>query len=89
MRTFCVDNDYSYPGNTVIDTISLGGIVSTGSYGTGWNVSTVSDFLVEIRIVDWKGNLRTYSAQDSDQEVWKAAKMSLGLFGVVYDFKMK
>mmetsp|Transcript_22898 Transcript_22898/g.31922 ORF Transcript_22898/g.31922 Transcript_22898/m.31922 type:complete len:510 (+) Transcript_22898:87-1616(+) len=89
LRQFCKENNFSYPANTVIDTISLGGIVSSGSYGTGWDVPTVSDYCVEIRIVDWQGNLRTYSISDQDQDAFRAAKMSLGLFGIVYDFKFK
>lgn len=72
------------PFNVVLESVRIGGLVATGSHGSGWETPTLSDLVEAIEIVDAAGNLVCYSAASHGPEVMKAARLNLGLFGIIY-----
>lgn len=72
--------------NGVIPTVlQLGGFVSAGCHGTGWNQPTVSDLLeaVEMVVVDENGKaaLRRFTAEDAEEMA--AIRVHLGTIGAI------
>ena len=61
--------------------------------GTGWDCKAIVDYVVEMRIVDSKGTLRTFRKSDpscpndpdANDELFKAVQANLGMFGIIYD----
>jgi hypothetical protein len=89
VNNFLDRHDLIIGSNVVLTCVRMGGIVSTGSHGTGMNYSTISDRVYEIRIVDSDGNLRTYNEDTTDPQVMSAVRLSMGTFGIVYDVVLR
>lgn len=70
-----------------IDTQSIAGAISTGTHGTGLSLKSLSSMVDALRIVDATGSVRTID--DSNQHQMRAARVSLGLLGIVTQVKMK
>ena len=62
-------------------------VVIPSLQGVGWDVQTVSDGLVSMRIVDSNGDLRTYSMAD-DLDMMRAVQCNLGLWGIIVDLTL-
>lgn len=60
---------------------TLGGAISTGAHGTDFHNGGMEDPIVEMKIVDAAGRLRSVSRGDPDLA---AAKVALGTLGIVY-----
>jgi hypothetical protein len=73
---------YALPFNVVLESVRFGGLVATGSHGSGWNNRTLSDLVHAIEIVDAAGELRRFEAGVDAAEVLSAARMHLGMFGL-------
>ncbi len=71
-----------------IDTQSLAGTISTGTHGTGSSFGTMSTQVVKLRIVNGLGKVVTCSDEDN-QELFKAAQVSLGLLGVITEITLQ
>ncbi len=77
------------PWNVVLETVRVGGIASTGTHGTGKATATVGDLVEALEVVDTQGQLRTLSEQTVGAEVMNAARVGLGLFGVIARVKLR
>lgn len=77
------------PWNVVLENVRLAGIASTGTHGTGKNTSTVGDLVDAFEVVDAEGNLRVLSDETVGPEIMSAARMGLGLFGVIARMKLR
>ncbi|MFV9506503.1 MAG: FAD-binding protein, partial [Oscillochloridaceae bacterium umkhey_bin13] len=73
---------YALPLNVVLESVRFGGLVATGSHGSGWNNQTLSDLVHAIEIVDATGTLRRFEVGVATPEVLSAARMHLGMFGL-------
>jgi len=71
------------PTSVVLTAVLLGGVVSTGSHGTGYNQPIIGDYVHSITMVMWDGTMKVLSKEDG--EVFEAAKCSLGSFGLIYE----
>ena len=61
--------------------LTLGGLISTGSYGSSLDTSSVlADSIVSLDLIDARGELLTFSTNDS---LLRAARISLGTLGVI------
>ena len=60
---------------------TLGGAVSVGAHGTDFKAGGISDAILELKIVDHQGELRTVTRDDDDMS---AAMVALGTLGVIY-----
>ena len=65
-----------------IDTQALAGAVSTGTHGTGPTLGNMSTQVAGLRLVLADGDILDCSAE-REPEVFRAARVSLGLFGVI------
>lgn len=53
---------YALPCNVVLESVRFGGLIATGSHGSGWNNHTLSDLVHSIEIVTASGQLRKFEA---------------------------
>ena len=61
---------------------------ATGSHGSGWNNPTLSDLVHAIEIVTASGELRKFESSVDSDEVMNAARLNLGMFGIMYRITM-
>ncbi len=72
------------PFNVVLESVRIGGLVATGSHGSGWETPTLSDLVEAIEVVNAAGEVVCYRAATHGPEIMNAVRLSLGLFGVIY-----
>jgi hypothetical protein len=77
------------PWNVVLETVRIAGIASTGTHGTGKLTSTVGDLVEAFEVVDAAGELRVLSEETVGAEIMNAARLGLGLFGVIARIKLR
>lgn len=70
-----------------INVQSIAGALSTGTHGTGANLGTLATQMVEITLINGKGELITLSK--SDGEAFKCAQISLGALGILVKIKLQ
>lgn len=72
------------PGNIVgTRNITFGGLMATGSHGSGRTAPPMSDLLTEVEMVLPSGEVCTFSDEASGKELMDALRLNLGLFGVM------
>ncbi|MCI0553892.1 MAG: FAD-binding protein [Anaerolineae bacterium] len=79
---------YTLPLNVVLESVRFGGLIATGSHGSGWNNSTLSDLVHAIEIVTASGQLHKFQVGVDSDEVMNAARLNLGMFGIIYRITM-
>jgi hypothetical protein len=77
------------PWNVVLENVRLAGIASTGTHGTGRATSTVGDLVEAFDVVDARGRLRRLANETVGRDVMSAARLGLGLFGVIARMKLR
>jgi L-gulono-1,4-lactone dehydrogenase len=77
------------PWNVVLESVRVAGIASTGTHGTGRVTATVGDLVEAFEVVDPEGRLRTLSDETVGVEVMSAARLGLGLFGVIARVRLR
>ncbi len=77
------------PWNVVLETVRVAGIVSTGTHGTGKATQTVGDLVEALEVIDAEGALRVLSDETVGPEIMSAARLGLGLFGVIARVKLR
>ncbi len=60
---------------------TYGGIVSTGCHGSGIKFQSTSDLVVALEVITSNGENKTFT--NSDGEIMNAARLSLGMFGII------
>ena len=68
---------------------TIGGAVATGTHGTSQKYASLSSSIKSLKMVMADGSVRVFSELDGDQDSWKAAKLSLGLMGVIVEVTIK
>ncbi len=71
-----------------IDAQSIAGAISTGTHGTGIQFGSLSTQAVAFTIVTSEGNILECSTS-KNQEVYRAAQLSLGLLGVIVKITLR
>jgi hypothetical protein len=74
---------YALPLNVVLESVRFGGLIATGSHGSGWNNSTLSDLVHAVEVVTASGEIRKFEAGADSDDVMNAVRLSLGMFGVM------
>lgn len=77
------------PTNVVPELIQYGGLVATGSHGSGWDMPTLSDLIESIDIIDSSGTVRVYTEAGVGGDVMNAARLNLGLFGIIHRMTLR
>jgi hypothetical protein len=77
------------PWNVVLENVRVAGIVSTGTHGTGRTTATVGDLVDAFEVVDSHGRLRVLSEETVGAEIMSAARLGLGLFGVIARVRLR
>ena len=78
------EHGYALPLNVVLESVRFGGLIATGSHGSGWNNPTLSDLVHAIEIVTASGELRRFETGVDSEEVMNAVRLNLGMFGIMY-----
>ena len=71
-----------------IDRQTIAGAISTSTHGTGINFGTLSTQVAALRVVNAEGDLQEISPA-TDGELFRAAGVSMGLFGVITQVRLK
>jgi L-gulono-1,4-lactone dehydrogenase len=77
------------PWNVVLENVRIAGIASTGTHGTGRATATVGDLVEAFEVLDVEGRPRVLSDETVGPEVMSAARLGLGLFGVIARIKLR
>jgi len=77
------------PWNVVLENVRVAGIASTGTHGTGRTTATVGDLVEAFEVLDSEGRFRVLSEETVGAEVMSAARLGLGLFGVIARVKLR
>ena len=77
------DHGYALPLNVVLESVRFGGLIATGSHGSGWNNPTLSDLVHAIEVVTASGEVRKFEAGTDSDDVMNAVRLSLGMFGIL------
>lgn len=77
------------PWNVVLENVRVAGIVSVGTHGSGTSTSTLGDLIEALEVVDSSGKLRTLSEATIGVEAMNAARLGLGLFGIIARVKLR
>ena len=72
------------PLNVVLESVRMGGLIATGSHGSGWINQTLSDLVHAIEIVTATGDLRRFEAGVDGDDVMNAARLNLGMLGIIH-----
>jgi FAD/FMN-containing dehydrogenase len=80
---------YALPLNVVLESVRFGGLIATGSHGSGWDNPTLSDLVESVEIVTASGELRMFAASAESDEVMQAVRLNLGLFGILYRMTLR
>ena len=84
MNAVLAQHGLTLPFNVVLESVRIGGLVATGSHGSGWEMPTLSDLVEAIEIVNAAGELICYRAETHGPQVMNAVRVSLGMFGLIY-----
>lgn len=84
VNTVLEKHGYALPFNVVLESVRFGGLISTGSHGSGWNHQTLSDLVHSIELVTAFGELCKFERGRDSDEVMSAVCLSLGMFGLIY-----
>src|SRR5687768_18262959 len=76
-------NQLSFETTLVPSFVEVGGAVSLGCHGTGFNYGTLSDQVVSLDVVMADGSVKTIS-ESNDPELMRAARVNLGALGIVH-----
>jgi L-gulono-1,4-lactone dehydrogenase len=79
---------YALPLNVVLESVRFGGLISTGSHGSGWNNSTLSDLVHAVEVVTASGEICKFEAGVDSDDVMNAVRLSLGMFGIMVRITM-
>lgn len=71
-----------------IDKQSLAGAISTGTHGTGISFKNIPSQLTAIKFINGKGEI-VYCSETENPELFKAAQISLGSFGIITELTFK
>lgn len=71
---------------TIFPRVSIGGVIGTGSHGTGRHVQTFSDAALALTFIKPDGELWTVRRGDP---AWPAAAVGLGTFGPLYSVQLR
>lgn len=78
----------AFPNLGDIDVQTVAGATATGTHGTGSKLRNISDALHSIELVTADGSVLELNAE-TDQDGWRAARVSIGALGVVTAVTLK
>jgi hypothetical protein len=71
-----------------VDVQMLAGAISTGTHGSGRKLQNLSSMLTGVRLINYKGDVETYSEADHPERM-KAIRVSLGSLGIFTEITVK
>lgn len=74
-------------GPTMFRDVTIGGALATGSHGLGFEAGTLADSVLELTIVDARGQVRRFDR--GDPAALALARVSLGLLGAIYSVRLR
>ena len=82
------EHGYALPLNVVLESVRFGGLIATGSHGSGWGNPTLSDLVHAVEIVTASGQFCRFEAGVDSEEVMNAVRLNLGMLGIMYRITM-
>ena len=81
------EEDLALPNYGDVATQTIGGVIGTGTHGTGPTLRNLSDMLLAARLVDGHGRVRTLARDDLD--TLRAARVALGTLGIFTEVTLR
>ncbi|XP_065072222.1 L-gulonolactone oxidase-like [Rhopilema esculentum] len=82
LNTILENNGMAMCNLPAIDDITIGGIIATGTHGSGMNFGIISTLVRDLELMKADGEI-IYCSRQSNPEIFKAALLSLGCVGIV------
>jgi len=77
--------NFAFPVTPDYNGVSIAGAMGTGAHNSSLQIPTaVGDWIEEIKLVDGQGEIQVLTGETLD-----AARVNLGLFGVIFELKLK
>jgi hypothetical protein len=91
LAQFLLDNEVCVPSNVGIGLgeAQYGGIISTGCHGSGIQMPSISDWIMEFELISSDGEIKVFSQEKDGSRVMNALRLSLGMCGVIFSMKLK
>jgi hypothetical protein len=89
LNAFLAASGYQLPWNVVLENVRVAGAVSMGTHGSGRETATVGDLVLALEVIDGNGEPRTLSDETVSEEIMAAARLGLGMFGVIARVKLR
>lgn len=77
------------PWNVVLENVTIGGTTTMGTHGSGRDTSCMGDLVEAFEVIDARGQRRVLSEETLGAEGMAAARLSLGLFGVIARVRLR
>jgi FAD/FMN-containing dehydrogenase len=77
------------PWNVVLENVTLAGTTSLGTHGSGKDTACMGDLVEAFEVIDAQGAVRVLSEQTLGKEGMAAARVGLGLFGVICRVRLR
>jgi FAD/FMN-containing dehydrogenase len=72
-----------------IDRQAIAGAIATGTHGTGYEVPSIPNQVVGLRLVTATGEVREITDRDGDGDVMRAARVALGALGLMSQVRLR
>ena len=79
---------WALPNQGDIDLQTISGAISTGTHGRGDNIQCLAGPIVAMRLAGSDGKILKFS-EENDSDTLRAAKVSLGMFGIILSITMR
>lgn len=78
----------SLPVQGSVSGLTLAGVISTGTHGSGLKFGSLSSYVRSITLMKLNGELKEYRLED-DEELFRCLTCSLGTFGILISIRLE
>ncbi|CAF2640385.1 unnamed protein product [Rotaria sp. Silwood2] len=81
-------HNLSLPVQGSISTLTIAGVVSTATHGSGIKYGTLSSYVRSITLMKLNGEIKEYCLED-DEDLFRCVTCCLGTFGIIISVRLK
>ncbi len=70
--------------------VTIGGVIANAVHGSSpYDTSILSSLVSSLKVVMSNGDIKEFSKKNTDPEIFKALKVSLGFLGIITEYRLK